>query len=265
MSEFVKRTMMGYKEVSGGHSDPECTHVILTKREYEKLLQEKQKAEIDARIAKSDADNEIAKAKSNAAYTAQQARQEAQDQVAAIQGELERERAESAHQRELNAGLLRISKERANADRKLKPKKERCGYVVANSEEKELSFKIGSKRLRKVKLWETTIQSPYSVKLSEAVVRKQIEDDLFPKNGDWLVARIGITGRFNDSYERFLEEKEQHTEDSFYDGNVVIAQQQRLKRRFRLEYWEVAIVHTKPLGDVPEDLLPFEKKPVQGA
>lgn len=265
MSEFVKKTMMGYKEVPGGHSDPECTHVILTLKEYNQILQEKRKAEMDATIAKSNADKAVAKAERDAAYTAQQARQEAQDKVVAIRVELEQERAENAHQRALNANLLRVSRERANADRNLKPKKERCGYVVVNSEEKEISFKIGSKRLRKVKLWETTIQSPYSVKLSEAVVRKQIEDDLFPKNGDWLVARIGITGRLNDSYERFLEEKEQHPEDSFYDGNVVIAQQQRLKRRFRLEYWEVAIVHTKPLGDVPEDLLPFEKKPVQGA
>ena len=49
--------------------------------------------------------------------------------------------------------------------------------------------------------------------------------------------------------------------DSFYDGNVMIARQQRLKRKFRLEYWEVAIVHTKPLSDVPGDLLPFERKP----
>ena len=57
---------------------------------------------------------------------------------------------------------------------------------------------------------------------------------------------------------------EQNPEDSFYIGNVVIARQQRLKRNFRSKYWEVAIVHTKPLGDVPEDLMPEVKKPVQG-
>ena len=106
----------------------------------------------------------------------------------------------------------------------------------------------------------------YSVQMAEAVVRKQIEEDLFPAGKKaMIVGRIGITGKFNGSYEKFLEGKEQNPENSFYDGNVVIARQQRLKRRFRMEYWEVAIVHTKPLGDVPEDLLPFEKKPVQGA
>lgn len=265
MSEFVKKTMVGYKTVPGGHSDPECTHVILTLKEYDQIFQEKRKAEMDAVIAKSNADKLVAEAKSNAAYTAQQARQEAQDKVAAIRAELEQERAENAHQRALNANLLRVSRERANADRNLKPKKERCGYIVVNSEEKEISFKAGSKRLHKAMLWETTIQSPYSVQMSEEVVRKQIADDLFPAGETWIVGRIGITGRFNGSYEKFLEGKEQNPEDSFYDGNVVIAKQQRLKRRFRLEYWEVAIVHTKPLGDVSEDLLPFEKKPVQRA
>lgn len=265
MSEFVKRTMMGYKEVPGGHSDPECTHVILTLKEYDQILQEKRKAEMDATIAKSNADKAVAKAESDAAYMAQQTRQEAQEKVAAIQAELEQERAENAHQRALNANLLRVSRERANADRNLKPKKERCGYVVVNSEEKEIGFKTGDKRLHKVMLWETTIQSPYSVQMTEEVVRKQITDDLFPSGEVWIVGRIGITGKFNGSYEKFLEWKRKNPEDSFYDGNVVITRQQRLKRRFRLEYWEVAIVHTKPLGDVPEDLLPFEKKPVQGA
>lgn len=45
MSEFVKKTMMGYKEVPGGHSDPECTHVILTEAEYAKLLRQLSDAE----------------------------------------------------------------------------------------------------------------------------------------------------------------------------------------------------------------------------
>ena len=34
VSEFVKKNLMGYKTVLGGHSDPECSHVILTIGEY---------------------------------------------------------------------------------------------------------------------------------------------------------------------------------------------------------------------------------------
>ena len=238
--------------------------MILTLQEYDQLLREKSMAEQEARAARDQAAIDVAAADQRASQEAYRAAQEAQGKVEAIRAELDAERAENAHQRELNAGLLRINRERANADRKLKPKKERCGYVVLNSEEKEISFKVGSKRLRKARLWETTIQSPYSVKLSEAVVRKQIEEDLFPDGVMWPVCRIGITGRFRGSYEGFLEEKERDPENPFYDGNVVITRLQRLKRKFRSKYWEVAFVHTKPLGDVPEDLLPFDKEPVQG-
>ena len=56
MGEFVKKTMMGYREVPGGHSDPECTHVILTEAEYAKLLRQLSDAEQKARITKSEAD-----------------------------------------------------------------------------------------------------------------------------------------------------------------------------------------------------------------
>ena len=59
MSEFVKKTAFGYKPVSGGRSDPECTHVILTEREYAKMLQQISNAEQEVRNTKYDADKEI--------------------------------------------------------------------------------------------------------------------------------------------------------------------------------------------------------------
>ena len=136
MSEFVKKTVIGYKEVPGGNSDPECTHVILTKKEYEKLVRDEADAERRAIVAKSDADKEIGRAKSEARYEAENAAEKARKKVEDIAAELEKEKAESAYQRRLNANLLRISKERANAERKLKPKKEHTGYVVTASEEK---------------------------------------------------------------------------------------------------------------------------------
>ena len=264
MGEFVKKTMMGYREVPGGHSDPECTHVILTEAEYAKLLRQLSDAEQKARITKAEADKEIREANREADRKAQEAALKANQAIEAWRVALEAERTESAHQRRLNDNLLRIAKERANADRGLKPKKERPGYVVVHSEEKEYSFRDGRKQLYKVKLWETIIQSPYSVEFAESVVRKQIEDELFPEGKEWLIAKIGITGKYNGSYEKMRAAMEKNPEDSFYRGNVVIARQQRLKRNFRSKYWEVAIVHIKPLGDVPEDLIPEVKKPVQG-
>jgi len=59
VGEFVKKTAFGYKPTSGGRSDPECTHVILTEGEYDRLLQQISSAEQEARNTKYDADKEI--------------------------------------------------------------------------------------------------------------------------------------------------------------------------------------------------------------
>ena len=73
MGEFVKKTMMGYREVPGGHSDPECTHVILTDAEYRKLLRQISDAEQIARTAKHNAERDIEEAEREADYKVNQA------------------------------------------------------------------------------------------------------------------------------------------------------------------------------------------------
>lgn len=252
MSEFVKRTMMGYKDVPGGYSDPECTHVILTRKEYDQIYRKSRQAEMDAEIAKSNANKAIAEVKKNAAYTAQKARQEAQEQVAAIQRELEHERAESAHQRALNANLLRIAKERANADRKLKPKKEHSGYGVMVSGEKEYRYKDGYRKLQNVLLWEVVIQSPYTIDMSEAIARKQITMDLLKKNEaeETLIGRLGINGYYPGKYEDMVDDQQWCSEPEKYN----IALEFHFQMNGRHGYWEVKFLHTKALQRIPNDL-----------
>ena len=251
MARFVKDGAFGYKAVPGGQSDPECTHVILKLTEYDKLLQEKARAEQEARSTKYDAERAIDKAKRDASYTAQKAAEEARQTVAGIESALATERAESAHQRALNANLLRIAKERANADRKLKPKKEHTGYVVATSEEREYRYRDG-KKWKKAKLWETVLQSYYSVDFTEEVARTQIERDLFPKGETWLIAEIGISGRYGGRYEGMIEDTS--VSEDFLKHNILLAGQQRLRANFRSGYWELVFMHTKALGVVPPNM-----------
>ena len=75
MSEFVKKTIMGYKTLDGGHSDPECTHVILEKEEYGRLVAEKQRAVEDAAEAKRSARLQIDREWRNAQAEIEQAKQ----------------------------------------------------------------------------------------------------------------------------------------------------------------------------------------------
>ena len=252
MARFVKDGAFGYKAVPGGHSDPECTHVILTLKEYDKLLQEKARAEQEARNTRYDAERTIDKAKRDASYTAQKAAEEARQTVADMEEALAAEKAESAHQRALNANLLRISRERANADRKLKPKKEHTGYVVVVSEETDHQYKDGNRHVKRVLLWKTVIQSPYVVDFPEEQVREQILEELLRKDEDGcrLIDRLGINGIYNKGYGSMIEDRRWCAEPDKY--NIMLKPKFRVN--FRSGYWEVICLHTKPLDVVPKDM-----------
>ena len=252
MARFVKDGAFGYKAVPGGHSDPECTHVILTLKEYDKLLQEKARAEQETRDTKYDAGRAIDKAKRDASYMAQKAAEEARQTVADMEEALAAEKAENAHQRALNANLLRISRERANADRKLKPKKEHTGYVVVVSEETDHQYKDGNRHVKRVLLWKTVIQSPYVVDFPEAQVREQILEELLRKNEDGyrLIDRLGINGIYNKGYGSMIEDRRWCAEPDKY--NIMLKPKFRVN--FRSGYWEVICLHTKPLDVVPKDM-----------
>ena len=124
MSEFVKKTIVGYKDVPGGSSDPDCTHVILTLNEYKKIVRERDEAIRTVGIERQNADRQMNEEKKNAAYQIRQVRDQAVKEIAEMQGALAQAQKDAAYQRHLNENLLRISRERANADRGLKPKKE---------------------------------------------------------------------------------------------------------------------------------------------
>lgn len=261
MSEFVKKTMMGYKEVQNGQSDPECTHVILTEKEYSKLLRKVADAEQGARVTKINADREIQQERRAAQSRISIVEYEATQKVSALEKTLEglkealaAEQKESAYQRNLNTTLLRISKERANADRKLKPKKEHTGYVVTYSAEKEYRYKIDRRNWGRVMLWETVLQSPYSADFEEQQARTQIWEDLFRicKDNTWEIGRIGLDAYWRRKYEELIEKP--IWKETYVQKNVLLLSESKLRLNFKQMYWEVVIQHTKPLCVVPPDM-----------
>lgn len=71
MAEFVKKTALGYKAVPGGYSDGEysdgeCSHVILTKTEYENQNWEIKKAERNVTDVTVECSRQIRQAESEA-------------------------------------------------------------------------------------------------------------------------------------------------------------------------------------------------------
>ena len=235
--------MGGYKTLDS--LDGECTHVIQTRQEYEMLLNQRDRAKREKEEAERAAAREISRVKQEAAHEADRAAQ-----IDDLLQQLERKTAEIADQRALNANLLRISRERANADRGLRPKKVHTGYVVVMSSEKEIRYKTGRNKLLTAKVWETVLQSPYSVDFTESQARQLIEEDLLArKNG--LLADVGITMICSgSSYENLIETE--NWKEIKAAHNTLFSRQ--LRANYRVGYWEYIIQHTKPLGIVPADM-----------
>ena len=133
--------MVGYKTVAGGSSDPECTHVILTLNEYNKLHQRIRDAINDGERAKDEAARAAAASAANAEKAVKKIQADAAQEIAQLEKKIETERAGKEYQIGLNQDFKRIARERANADRGIKPKKERSGYVVLSSRQKKYKYK----------------------------------------------------------------------------------------------------------------------------
>ena len=118
------------------------------------------------------------------------------------------------------------------------------------SSEKEIRYKTGRNKLLTAKVWETVLQSPYSVDFTENQARQLIEEDLLArKNG--LLADVGITMICSgSSYENLIETE--NWKEIKAAHNTLFSRQ--LRANYRVGYWEYIIQHTKPLGIVPADM-----------
>ena len=248
MAEFVKKTALGYKAVPGGYSDGECSHVILTKTEYENQNWEIKKAERNVTDVTVECSRQIRQAEREAERKIKAAEETSIMQISEMKHQLEKEQEESSYQRQLNENLLRINRERANADRKLKPKKIHTGYVVVNSKEYEYKYREDKRTLTSVMLWQTILESPYKVKFSVEQARKQMYEELFKNH---IIGNIGVHGYWDIDYEDMIENELYKTE--YIDKNIAVKYQ--LQANYKTGFWEIIILHTKPLENVPDDMM----------
>lgn len=250
MPEFKKKTALGLRDIP--EYSQECTHVLLTRSEYDGLLSKAACAERNARTIAEQAAQKIGQAERNAQRLAGQAREAAYAEVDAIRKELETVQDKADYLDGLNKNLLRIARERANADRKLRPKKTHTGYAVLRSTEKEYRYKTQRKETKTAKLWETTLQSPYTVDFTEEQARILAQELVQPKETEpALIQRIGIEEYFDGGYEQLLCEYYRNL-PLLESSNIML--QPKLCANYKTGYWEVIFLHTKPLGLVPAEM-----------
>lgn len=243
--------MVGYKEVTGGGSDPECTHVILTLDEYEELHQRIRAAINDGKRAKDEAAQAAATSASNAEKAVKKIQDEATQKIEQMQKRLIVEQEAKIYQMGLNQRLLDISRERSNKDRNIRPKKERSGYVVLSSRQKKYRYKENRRDWGEVYLWETVIQTPYVVAFTAEQAMTETQE-LFARDeqGHWLIGRLGIAGEYGGKYEDMLDDPRCA---AWKDYNIIV--EKIFNANVKVGYWEIIITHTKPLDNIGTELL----------
>ena len=226
--------------------------MILTEDEYDNLVMGRARAERDVSETQKQAAAEIERAKQDA--QGQIAKYKAAYQKIIDDMKAERDEAQEKAERfeRLNENLRRIVTERANVDRNLRPKKQHTGYVVVSSTEKVYRYKVDRNNWKTVMLWETVLETPYSIDFTEESAREQTKE-LTGSSGKsaWLVGRLGINASYGGEYEDMLAEKEWSAQQK---KTLNIMLKRRLRANYKTGYWEVIFSHTKPLGVVPEDM-----------
>ena len=207
---YMKKGLVGWKQTD---DQVEATHQLITIKEYRELTHQIKMLNKELDAVPEAIEEEIRKVSID--YSRQ---------VREIENELEDYKV----------------KERANADRKLKPKKEHSGYIVVSSQEKEIKYSKSKKTI----IWETCIQTPYSVEFNESNVRTQINEKEL-----WMLKSIGINCIHYCDYERINmmpEEEKQILNTAF---------SLKLRANYKAGYWECIIMHTKPLKEIPKTML----------
>ena len=245
---FAKEKMRGYYGANVGELSEEWTHAVLSKEEYWQARTEREELRRD--LARATREKET--------YQKEYSQAEQENRkLRASQTELE-ERAAAAeetagYQKRLNENLLRMNRERANAERELRPKKKHPGYVVLSSGEKMYRFKEG-KEWRDVPIWETRLQSPYNVEFTAEQARWQMIEEMESGGEIRLLEKLGIRAFFPEGYEQL-------TADSLWnEERYNAAFELWLRANYRSGYWEGFLRHTEPLGIVPKELRPQKRK-----
>ena len=130
------------------------------------------------------------------------------------------------------------------------------GYVVMNMQEKKLQRK-NSRGYYTITLWETVLQSPYSVDFTEEQARYQIHEDLMQHEDgkEWALSRIGICEKPDPKFCDPFEYNE-----IMENENVLVRYQLRAnyqaRRGEKTGFWDIILVHQKPIPQVPKDMRP---------
>ena len=155
-------------------------------------------------------------------------------QLEELQTQLNEAKQYGVDQEILNKNLLRILRERANADRSITPKKQHHGYIILCSQQLNENHKKDG-----ISTWKTQIQTPYPVTLKSYEIQGQIFQDFVDKD--------------------IFSEMRIDSADADKDSDYIAKMQDYLfKANSRTGLWEVELYTTGEIT-IPQNMLQPKK------
>ena len=230
MEKAYKGIMGGYSVWKEGNEKHEATHVVLTNDEYQKMRREKKAVEQKLEDKKVDYARRIKELREEANGCIQAAvrqRDEVQAKSDEIIRKCEQERDEALA---LNVNLKRICRERANAKRGLKPKKKHSGFVIVRTQEARDRIPL-RKGYRDLRVYKTTVETPYSVHLAISQAEPMAWAD-------------GLQKIFDSAWQDHDANNLEDALENHSSTNFVYRQEWQTGRN---DLWEIVCYHTKPI------------------
>ncbi len=213
----------------------ESTHRVLTLEEYNSMLEEKKNLELQIwRL-----NNKVKEDAETAERQLKREKKTYESKIEELQNKLERAEA-------LTNNALRIIKDKANADRKISPRKAGTGFIIRSIKENW----IDAGHNYKDRCYITTIETPYPVSMSiDLLDPDALKKDCFANIFDLFVPDNRGESIEDKAYtDYFYPYGEDHKEKGSYaKHNVVFRRNWQTGNR---GYWEIVCWHTKPFPTV---------------
>lgn len=242
----VVKKFTGFKEPQ---ADEQFSHVIMDREQYDNYLDIIRSLEDKCNKLKKDIDDINAQT----IVAIDKVNAEAHSQIMDAKKETKQWQDRFYLEENKNKNLIRLARERANAERKLQPKKERSGYIIQTMDQNTYTFSIQTSRkinrIEKV-CWKVKLQTPWNSLMTFTVAKKNTEDDF--KN--ILGKSFGISRMFSNI--EFSNEKDLNTLWSSQD-NFMFAPVYKLNAV--RGFWEIEFYTRYSLNITPDVLATKQK------
>lgn len=253
--ERVFSNLSGYMVWEKGDDKHVPTHVVMSAEEYKSIVETKRllKEQIDS--LKEVHASEMNALKEKAINYKKKTDKAASEKVAEAKKKVKTAEEEAERQRNLNQNLLRISRERANAERGLQPKKTHKGYrcIGRITQTKVLGeYDRTTHKASYAYVWESTLETPYDGTISIDQIEDRIISDLIGPDGILKMLHVeyctyddGLTVIWRGPYYEVVDNAD--NKNYLFDYRFALNIKNKL--------WEVQIMTTKPIYTPPEMLI----------